>query len=218
MTYRKCSIKGCDNRHVGLGWCQWHWRENKRTGAEPVGVAPVEPPRKPCAFEGCERDSKNGKLCVGHNQQARKGKPLTPLRRKIRADLRNERGEKMCSRCDAWKAPDNFHGRKGQRDGLSPHCRDCDALMCTLRKFNLTESRYRQMLSDQGGVCAICGGVSLNGDRLSVDHDHACCPDRGRSCGECVRGLLCMDCNRAIGIMRDSPDRLRAAANYLEKR
>jgi hypothetical protein len=61
------------------------------------------------------------------------------------------------------------------------------------------------MLQIQSGVCAICGGG--NGDRrLAIDHDHM----TGR-----VRGLLCSACNRAIGLLRDSPDRFTKAATYL---
>ena len=37
-----------------------------------------------------------------------------------------------------------------------------------------------------------------------------------RSCGKCIRGLLCKSCNHALGYMKDNPDVLRAAADYVE--
>lgn len=56
-----------------------------------------------------------------------------------------------------------------------------------------------------GGGCLVCGATH---SRMVVDHDHAT--------GE-VRGLLCSPCNAAIGLLEDSPARLRAAAAYLER-
>ena len=79
-----------------------------------------------------------------------------------------------------------------------------------LRKnYGMTLSEYDQMLAEQNGRCAICGTDKPGGkwDRLVVDHCHQT---------EVVRGLLCNDCNRGLGIFKDSPKRLRAAALYLE--
>jgi hypothetical protein len=64
------------------------------------------------------------------------------------------------------------------------------------RHFYLTVDEYESMLLAQGGVCAICKQISDR--RLCVDHDHSCCPGK-RSCGECVRQLLCTGCNFTIG-------------------
>jgi hypothetical protein len=85
-----------------------------------------------------------------------------------------------------------------------------------INTYGVTSDQYGQMLADQGGKCAICDATeSADGSSLAVDHDHACCPGR-RSCGKCVRGLLCRDCNQGIGNFRDNPHRMRSAADYIE--
>lgn len=81
------------------------------------------------------------------------------------------------------------------------------------KDFGISLERYTEMLTAQKGVCAICeqpetairlGKIKM----LAVDHHHG---------DVVVRGLLCSDCNLGIGKLGDSPDRLRAAAAYLER-
>jgi hypothetical protein len=55
----------------------------------------------------------------------------------------------------------------------------------------------------------------LGNGGFHVDHDHACCPGT-RSCGKCIRGMLCNRCNTGLGMFLDDPNRLRHAASYLE--
>jgi hypothetical protein len=80
------------------------------------------------------------------------------------------------------------------------------------RTYGISEQDVRRMLDEQGGVCAICGGQQRNSrwrsTMLCVDHDHA----TGR-----VRGLLCNNCNTLLGSVKDRPEVLRAAADYLER-
>jgi len=75
--------------------------------------------------------------------------------------------------------------------------------------FGITPERYDEMLAAQDGVCAICRRPSPDGRRLHVDHCHSTKKNRG---------LLCHDCNRGLGIFKDSPALLLRAADYLGAR
>ena len=62
------------------------------------------------------------------------------------------------------------------------------------------------MLEQQGGGCAICEDPPNPNISLHVDHDHGT--------GE-IRGLLCVRCNNAVGLLRENPDLFRRAERYL---
>jgi hypothetical protein len=66
--------------------------------------------------------------------------------------------------------------------------------------FKRTPEWYDQTLATQDGHCALCPYTPTD-RRLQVDHDHTCCPTQGtrKTCGECVRGLLCENCNTDLG-------------------
>jgi len=84
-----------------------------------------------------------------------------------------------------------------------------------LLRYGVTVEQYDALLAAQGGGCAICGSKDPRGrGRFHVDHDHSCCPGQ-KSCGQCVRGLLCGGCNPGLGAFGDDPERLIAAAAYL---
>ena len=68
-----------------------------------------------------------------------------------------------------------------------------DAVYCSIRKQPETRKGGRK------------GGSAL---RLSVDHDHKT---------SLVRGLLCTQCNQAIGAFEESPERMTAAMAYLQR-
>jgi hypothetical protein len=87
-----------------------------------------------------------------------------------------------------------------------------------IERYGISQERYEDLLAMQSGACAICGrppsGKGPSGQRLHVDHDHRCCSGT-KSCGECVRGLLCSSCNMAIGYLQDDPAVIQAAVDYL---
>lgn len=74
------------------------------------------------------------------------------------------------------------------------------------RKYDLKVS-YGVMFADQKGVCRICSSPP-DIRPLSIDHCHVT---------GVVRGLLCGQCNSAVGLMGDDPKRLISAAKYLTK-
>jgi hypothetical protein len=81
-----------------------------------------------------------------------------------------------------------------------------------LRRYGLTVEQWQAMVDAQGNLCAICNSPPTPGtgpatQRLHVDHDHR----TGQN-----RALLCNNCNRGLGYLGDSPERLRAAADYIE--
>lgn len=85
-----------------------------------------------------------------------------------------------------------------------------------LARYGITQEQFDSMLLAQDGLCAICKGPP--GSRaFHVDHDHACCSG-AKSCGGCVRGLLCFGCNAGLGMFRDEPERLLSAIEYLKGR
>lgn len=84
-------------------------------------------------------------------------------------------------------------------------------------RFSLAPEEYDRLLTEQGGVCLGCLlGPEEVGD-LVVDHDWSCCPGE-RSCGKCIRGLLCRKCNSALGMVRDDTKVLRQIIRYLGKK
>ena len=81
--------------------------------------------------------------------------------------------------------------------------------------YGLTEAEFLSILQHQQYRCAICGSEDPKGIHgvWQVDHDHNCC-DNKKSCGKCVRGLLCWPCNIGIGLLRDDKSLLEKALAY----
>ena len=82
-------------------------------------------------------------------------------------------------------------------------------------KYGITIADYEALLKSQNGGCAICGKAPSADRRLSVDHDHSCCSGR-RTCGGCLRGLLCTTCNSWLGFYETKEWTLKAS-EYLSE-
>lgn len=75
-------------------------------------------------------------------------------------------------------------------------------------QYGMTEADFDQMIVEQEGRCAICAGDFASTKDAHIDH----CHETG-----IVRGLLCLNCNVTLGLMKDSVLSLQAAIEYLKK-
>jgi hypothetical protein len=138
---------------------------------------------------------------------------------------------KICCVCEERKHFDEFYNFNNKSDGKSYRCKVCDNNARSKwakenpkkfresqrrnylwTKYRITPEDYNKLLKEQGGACAICGKLEEDNivhgkfSSLSVDHNH----DTGE-----VRGLLCNQCNRGIGMLGDTPEAIGKALAYL---
>ncbi|MEV0493848.1 endonuclease VII domain-containing protein [Streptomyces atratus] len=116
-------------------------------------------------------------------------------------------GHRYCRRCGGIKPHGAWDRNRTASDGLSTRCKTCRAIEGRAghlqRQYGMTEAERDEMISSQMGICTICPAAPA----MHVDH----CHETGR-----VRGVLCFNCNSAIGKLGDDPDTLRRAIAYLE--
>ena len=134
---------------------------------------------------------------------------------------------KVCPTCKTSKPRSEFHKDSQRKDGMRHACKTCYMKRWNeleqlkgrdvrrdkhLREtYGITLREYELLRQGQGGGCAVCHSVPVgegNRGSLHVDHDH----ETGK-----IRGLLCFNCNAALGQAKDSADRLRALAAYLDR-
>lgn len=81
-------------------------------------------------------------------------------------------------------------------------------------RLGISEDQFAALLEIQGYACAMCQGSFEEGQRIFADHDHTCCPKQvkatAKTCGKCVRGLLCFGCNTAVGYVEKYGAAVRA--------
>lgn len=121
-----------------------------------------------------------------------------------------EKAEKAREACRRYRAENlkKENERRRKHSANHPEQERRSRWLWQLKKYGLTEADYDAILASQGSGCRICKTARLPaGYKLALDHCHA----TGK-----IRGILCSNCNMALGMMRDSPELLRAAAEYLE--
>ncbi|OIJ88767.1 recombination endonuclease VII [Streptomyces monashensis] len=145
--------------------------------------------------------------CVAEYSAAHYRRRRAAMGRPVREKVDVPVGHKLCRTCGEIKPHSEWHRNATASDGLSTRCKACRAVQGRQdhlkRNYGLTEAERDAMIAAQRGLCVICL------DALPVHVDH--CHKTGR-----VRGVLCFNCNSAIGKLGDDPDAVRRAAAYLE--
>jgi hypothetical protein len=138
--------------------------------------------------------------------------------------------ELTCNRCYESKPKTSFFKESKISRGYRYTCKDCEQhrfiayrnkpgikeQMANTRrkwnrkkKYNFPPDLYDLRLSEQGNTCAICKTNTPGGrGQFHADHDHKT---------NQPRGVLCHNCNVALGNFQDNTEILRAAIEYLEK-
>lgn len=120
-----------------------------------------------------------------------------------------EMGFKECRLCNQVKPLSEFYYRNDSKSYRS-ECKECMKAKVRLKETGWSPEDYEYAWYHQNGKCAICS-CELGSSRYTkpaADHDHK----TGK-----LRGILCTQCNTALGLMKDSPYRLESAIRYLEE-
>lgn len=146
---------------------------------------------------------------------------------------------KQCSRCKLNKPFSAFHKNAKKHDLLRSDCKDCrnkyrrefrqknkeqflkyentkefkdkQFKQILKREYGLTIEEFNSMLSNQKGLCKLCGKAERHRTKkkLSIDHCHI----TGK-----VRGLLCHRCNVFLGLIGEDVAVLNNAIEYLARK
>jgi hypothetical protein len=131
-------------------------------------------------------------------------------------------GEKLCPKCEQVLPIDRFTVKNADTGQVYSWCRGCTYNATNDWRKRQPKERFTQygwktrmgvtwetaekMLIAQDYKCASCGDDII--EQFNLDHDHA----TGKP-----RAFLCSACNWMLGHAKDSPERLRLGALYLEE-
>ncbi|MHC5905937.1 endonuclease VII domain-containing protein [Streptomyces sp. S6] len=150
--------------------------------------------------DGLQANCRECAAAYYEKRQSAKGKTVRPK-------VEVPEGHKLCRTCGEIKPHSEWTRNRTASDGLATLCKTCKAAQGRRdhlkRQYGITEAQRDQMIAEQKWLCVIC----LKAPPVHVDH----CHKTGR-----VRGVLCFNCNSAIGKLGDDPDAVRRAASYLE--
>ena len=144
--------------------------------------------------------------------------------------------KKTCSRCKIEQPIHEFRFDNRAKNLRKPACRVCEnarmradrkkhgekrraadrdhyrrteakhAVTKLIRRYGLSEDEATEVA--KATTCELCGKEQTGGRRLVLDHCHA----TGKH-----RGMLCDNCNTALGKFKDDAALIRKAADYIDR-
>jgi hypothetical protein len=112
--------------------------------------------------------------------------------------------EKACDPC-------RLAANKYRREKLAKDNADLGYNPRRFKRHGIDKETYDKLISKYDGKCWVCNEE----EAVHIDHNHNCCTG-SYSCGKCIRGILCSQCNTGLGLFKDSLDRLEKAIKYLK--
>lgn len=186
--------------------------------------------QRTCTIEGCDKPHECRDLCINHYIQARrKGLPL--LDKQDPHEISSPDADRKLGTCrtcgpdveivrpvSKWLCRTEHRRKKREYHNANrEHLNAYYARYSRARSHGVGIDDIEAIISAAGFRCEICH-AELSMSTARIDHDHACC-ERATSaspaCGNCIRGVLCQGCNAGLGLLRDNPEILRAAIDYL---
>lgn len=206
-----CSFEACDRQARSHGLCEGH-NKQRRKGYElhPLGDQQIKSERRRAYWATMTPDERAARVApmVAAITGPKTPEHIARIAESNRAGWAARGGvmkpqQRVCRGCGT-----TFTATGPRQWFCTTECRN---LTARLTKYSITRTEYNELMRAQGNGCALCGGQSKGyslGTGLHIDHCHT----TGR-----VRGLLCGDCNTALGRFGDDPALLRRAAEYLER-
>ena len=212
MAKNICKVEGCAKKVVVYGLCDMHRKRLERHGhlkqTRPDDWGQRE--KHPLYNTWCWMKKMQHKYSIDpHWLDFWKfvkdiGKRPTPQHQLKRTNPTEGYNPNNCKWIETIPSKDKAKYAKEYRKRYPEKTKNTDLL----KRHGITLEDYQKMHKDQNGVCAICGQKEpYNGYSLAVDHDHNT---------NKIRGLLCSNCNRGLGLFRDSTEILEKAIDYLK--